>query len=70
MWCVDGQVERGSTNLVSLRVYSRPVEVAFLLHFSLSAICHCISAEFTCTDYSLLNMTCFKLMHACCLSLN
>lgn len=32
MWCVDGQVEKVSTNLVPLGVYSRPVEIAFLLH--------------------------------------
>lgn len=32
MWCADGQVEKGGTNLIAPRVYSRPVEIAFLLH--------------------------------------
>lgn len=32
MWCVDGQVEKGGINLVSLSVYSRLVEIACLLH--------------------------------------
>jgi len=30
MWCVDGKVEKGDTNLVQLSIYSRPVEIDFL----------------------------------------
>ncbi len=32
MWCLDGQMEKGSTTLEPLSVYSRSVEASFLLH--------------------------------------